>query len=42
MRSAYKIRVRKPEGKRPPGRQYQNGSEKNRVGRCGLDWSGSE
>jgi hypothetical protein len=47
MIKAYNILVGKPEGKRlledlgVMGRSYQNGSSGNRVGRCGLDSSGS-
>jgi hypothetical protein len=46
-RKAYRLFVRKPEGKRPLGRQRciwmdnKDGSWRDRMGWCGLDWSGS-
>jgi hypothetical protein len=47
MINAYDILVGKPEGKRPLGRPRHRWEDirmdlrKNRVGRCGLDPSGS-
>jgi hypothetical protein len=45
MRNAYKILVRKPEGKRPLGKprckceDIKMDLKRNKVGRCGLDLS---
>jgi hypothetical protein len=47
MRNAYKILVGKPDGKRPLGRPRRRREDNikmddgNRVGRCGLNSSGS-
>jgi hypothetical protein len=48
MRNAYKILVRKPEGKKPLGKPRRRWEDNikidffgNRVGGCGLDSSGS-
>jgi hypothetical protein len=41
-RNVYRLLVGKPEGRRPlgrPRRRYVN--NRGRLGRCGLDWSGS-
>jgi hypothetical protein len=35
-RNAYRLLVGKPEGKRPLG---MGGYFRDRLGRCGLDWS---
>jgi hypothetical protein len=36
-KNAYRILVGKPEGMRPLGRQYENESERDRMGWCGVD-----
>jgi len=41
IRNAYRILVRKPEGKRPLGRPRHIWEYNTGVGRCGLDASGS-
>jgi hypothetical protein len=45
-RNAYRLLVGKPEGKRPLGRRRRrwvdnDGSFRDRLGRCGLDWPSS-
>jgi hypothetical protein len=41
-RNVYRLLVGKPEGRRPLGRprcRWVDGSFRDRLGRCGLDWS---
>jgi hypothetical protein len=43
-RNVYRLLVGKPEGRRPlgrPRRRWVDGSFRDRLGRCGLDWSRS-